>query len=113
MSRLEEICFRAHRMDLEEDFYPYGDGGEVRVRAALRRKEEELVLAAQLGNALLTENRQLKEDKNKLQEEYTEKIEVRSARMAPVVLVRSYGTCQIFHLAHIKGEVQNFQGGNE
>ncbi|XP_060761785.1 BICD family-like cargo adapter 1 isoform X3 [Neoarius graeffei] len=75
MSRLEEICFRAHRMDLEEDFYPYGDGGEVRVRAALRRKEEELVLAAQLGNALLTENRQLKEEKNKLQEEYTEKIE--------------------------------------
>lgn len=81
MSLLEEICFRAHRMDLEEDFYTYGDGGEVRVRAALRRKEEELVLAAQLGNALLTENRQLKEEKNKLQEQYTEKIEVRSARM--------------------------------
>ncbi|KAB5535559.1 hypothetical protein PHYPO_G00119070 [Pangasianodon hypophthalmus] len=73
MSRLEEVCFRAHRMDLEEDFYPFGDGGEV--RAALRRKEEELVLAAQLGNALLTENRQLKEEKNKLQEQYTEKIE--------------------------------------
>ncbi|XP_058274035.1 BICD family-like cargo adapter 1 isoform X2 [Hemibagrus wyckioides] len=73
MSRLEELCFRAHRMDLEEDFYPYGDGGEV--RAALRRKEEELVLAAQLGNALLSENRQLKEEKTKLQEQYTEKIE--------------------------------------
>ncbi|TSP46836.1 BICD family-like cargo adapter 1 [Bagarius yarrelli] len=75
MSRLEELCFRAHRMDLdlEEDFYPYGDGGEV--RAALRRKEEELVLAAQLGNALLTENRQLKEEKNQLQEHYAEKIE--------------------------------------
>ncbi|KAK3513510.1 hypothetical protein QTP70_015483 [Hemibagrus guttatus] len=73
MSRLEELCFRAHRMDLEEDFYPYGDGGEV--RAALRRKEEELVLAAQLGNALLSENRQLKEEKNKLLDQYTEKIE--------------------------------------
>ncbi|KAF5898507.1 bicaudal D-related protein 1-like isoform X2, partial [Clarias magur] len=60
-------------MDLEEDFYPYGDGGEA--RAALRRKEEELVLAAQLGNALLSENLQLKEENNKLQEEYTEKIE--------------------------------------
>ncbi|XP_027018491.2 BICD family-like cargo adapter 1 isoform X1 [Tachysurus fulvidraco] len=73
MSRLEELCFRVHRMDLEEDFYPYGDGGEL--RAALRRKEEELVLAAQLGNALLNENRQLKEEKNKLQEQNTEKIE--------------------------------------
>lgn len=62
-------------MDLDEDFYPYGDGGEA--RAALRRKEEELVLAAQLGNALLSENLQLKEEKNKLQEQYTEKIEVR------------------------------------
>lgn len=75
MSRLEELCFRAHRMNLEEDFYPYGDGGEV--RAALRRKGEELVLAAQLGNALLTENRQLTEEKNKLHEQYTDKIEVR------------------------------------
>ncbi|XP_046732820.1 BICD family-like cargo adapter 1 isoform X3 [Silurus meridionalis] len=73
MSRLEEICFRAHRMDLEEDFFPYVDGGEV--RAALLRKEEELVLAAQLGNALLSENLQLKEEKNRLQEQYTEKIE--------------------------------------
>ncbi|KAM9440241.1 BICD family-like cargo adapter 1 isoform 2-T2 [Clarias gariepinus] len=73
MSRLEELCFRAHMMDLEEDFYPYGDGGEA--RAALRRTEEELVLAAQLGNALLSENLQLKEENNKLQEEYTEKIE--------------------------------------
>ncbi|KAI5626379.1 BICD family-like cargo adapter 1 [Silurus asotus] len=73
MSRLEEICFRAHRMDLEEDFFPYVDGGEV--RAALLRKEEELVLAAQLGNALLSENLQLKEEKDRLQEQYTEKIE--------------------------------------
>lgn len=80
MSRLEELCFRVHRMDLEEDFYPYGDGGEL--RAALRRKEEELVLAAQLGNALLNENRQLKEEKNKLQEQNTEKIEVSSYRTA-------------------------------
>lgn len=84
MSRLEELCFRAHRMDLEEDFFPYGDGGEV--RAALRRKEEELVLAAQLGNALLSENRQLKDEKNKLQEQYTEKLEVR-----PAVRAREFG----------------------
>lgn len=81
MSRLEELCFRAHRMSLEEDYYPYGNAGEV--RAALRRKEEELVLAAQLGNALLSENLHLKEENNKLHEQYTEKIEVRSDVNAP------------------------------
>ncbi|XP_062843632.1 BICD family-like cargo adapter 1 [Trichomycterus rosablanca] len=62
MSQVEEFCFRAHRMELEEDFYQYGDGAE-------------LALAAQLGNALLMENRQLKEEKNTLHQQYSDKIE--------------------------------------
>uniref|UniRef100_A0AAR2K805 Si:ch211-235m3.5 n=1 Tax=Pygocentrus nattereri TaxID=42514 RepID=A0AAR2K805_PYGNA len=91
MSRVEELCFEARRMELqeeeeeeEEDFYPYEfdaeeelpayrDGDEL--LAALRRKEEEVLLAAQLGKALLLENRQLKEERVKLHEQYTDQVE--------------------------------------
>ncbi|KAL7842716.1 hypothetical protein SRHO_G00244050 [Serrasalmus rhombeus] len=91
MSRVEELCFEARRMELqeeeeeeEEDFYPYEfdaeeelpayrDGDEL--LAALRRKEEEVLLAAQLGKALLLENRQLKEERVKLHEQCTDQVE--------------------------------------
>ncbi|XP_022534796.2 BICD family-like cargo adapter 1 [Astyanax mexicanus] len=86
MNRVEELCFEAHRKELEEeeDFYPYefdpeeelpayGDGEDL--LAALRQKEEEVLLAAQLGKALLLENRQLKEERGKLHEQYADKVE--------------------------------------
>uniref|UniRef100_A0A3Q4GM27 Si:ch211-235m3.5 n=1 Tax=Neolamprologus brichardi TaxID=32507 RepID=A0A3Q4GM27_NEOBR len=69
-------------MDLEEDFFfhygaeemtDYQDPSEL--LAALKQKEEEVILAAQLGNALLLENRQLKEQSEKLHEQYAEKLE--------------------------------------
>ncbi|XP_039612908.1 BICD family-like cargo adapter 1 [Polypterus senegalus] len=43
--------------------------------AALKEKDEELVLAAGLGNALLSENSQLKCEKERLQEEHAERLE--------------------------------------
>uniref|UniRef100_H3DPN2 Si:ch211-235m3.5 n=1 Tax=Tetraodon nigroviridis TaxID=99883 RepID=H3DPN2_TETNG len=43
--------------------------------AALKQKEEEVVLAAQLGNALLLENQQLKDQSDKLHEQYADKLE--------------------------------------
>ncbi|KAI4878917.1 hypothetical protein NFI96_025783 [Prochilodus magdalenae] len=89
MSRVDELCFEVRRMELEvedeeEDFYPYEldaeeelpayrDGEEL--LAALRQKEDEVLLAAQLGKALLLENRQLKEERVKLHEQYTDKVE--------------------------------------
>ncbi|XP_040901449.1 BICD family-like cargo adapter 1 [Toxotes jaculatrix] len=82
MDRLDEWSFKSKRMDLEEDFYfdygteeitDYQDPNEL--VAALKQKEEEVILAAQLGNALLLENRQLKEQSEKLHEQYADKLE--------------------------------------
>ena len=76
-------------MALEEDFYfdygaeeitDYRDPSEL--VAALKQKEEEVILAAQLGNALLLENRQLKDQSDKLHEQYADKLEVRRLRAA-------------------------------
>lgn len=72
-------------MELQEDFYfgygaeeitDYQDPGEL--LAALKQKEEEVILAAQLGNALLLENRQLKGQSEKLHEQYADELEVRT-----------------------------------
>ncbi|KAK9520829.1 hypothetical protein VZT92_020689 [Zoarces viviparus] len=82
MDRLDEWSFKSKKMDLEEDFY-FDYGAEEmtdyqepdELVAVLKQKEEEVVLAAQLGNALLLENRQLKERSDKLHEEYADKLE--------------------------------------
>ncbi|XP_044058831.1 BICD family-like cargo adapter 1 [Siniperca chuatsi] len=82
MDRLDEWSFKSKKMDLEEDFYfdygaeemtDYQDPNEL--VAALKQKEEEVILAAQLGNALLLENRQLKDQSDKLHEQYADKLE--------------------------------------
>ncbi|XP_070685667.1 BICD family-like cargo adapter 1 isoform X2 [Pempheris klunzingeri] len=82
MDRLDEWSFKSKSMELEEDFYfdygaeeitDYRDPGEL--LAALKQKEEEVILAAQLGNALLLENRQLKGQSEKLHEQYADKLE--------------------------------------
>ncbi|XP_005455889.1 BICD family-like cargo adapter 1 isoform X1 [Oreochromis niloticus] len=83
MDRLDDWSFKSKKiMDLEEDFFfhygaeemtDYQDPSEL--LAALKQKEEEVILAAQLGNALLLENRQLKEQSEKLHEQYAEKLE--------------------------------------
>lgn len=90
MDRLDTWSFKSKNMDLEEeDFYfdygaeeitDYRDPGEL--VAALKQKEEEVILAAQLGNALLLENRQLKDQSDKLHEQYADKLEVRSVHGA-------------------------------
>ncbi|XP_069546063.1 BICD family-like cargo adapter 1 [Brachyistius frenatus] len=83
MDRLDEWSFKSNKMDLEkEDFY-FGYGAEEitdyqdpnELLAALKQKEEEVILAAQLGKALLLENRQLKEQSDKLHEQYADKLE--------------------------------------
>ncbi|XP_048120293.1 BICD family-like cargo adapter 1 isoform X1 [Alosa alosa] len=84
MSRVVDVSLKSHKMGLEEDFYSFDfDNEEIpvyqnqdEILAALRQKEEEVILAAQLGNALLLENRQLKEEADKLHEQYTDKLEV-------------------------------------
>ncbi|XP_034404712.1 BICD family-like cargo adapter 1 isoform X3 [Cyclopterus lumpus] len=82
MDRLDEWRFKPKNMELEEDFYfDYGaeemtdDQDPSELVAALKQKEEEVLLAAQLGNALLLENRQLKERSDKLHEEYADRLE--------------------------------------
>lgn len=42
----------------------------------LKRREKDLVLAAELGKALLERNQQLTRDSQLLQEDYTKKLEV-------------------------------------
>uniref|UniRef100_A0A3Q3X1Q4 Uncharacterized protein n=1 Tax=Mola mola TaxID=94237 RepID=A0A3Q3X1Q4_MOLML len=69
-------------MDLDEDLY-FGCRAQemtdyrnpVELLAALKQKEEEVILAAELGNALLLENHQLKEQSDKLHEQYADKLE--------------------------------------
>ncbi|XP_077397167.1 BICD family-like cargo adapter 1 [Festucalex cinctus] len=82
MNRSCDWGFSAKQMGLEEDFFidygeeeivDYQDPGQLVV--ALKQKEEEVILAAQLGNALLLENRQLKEQSDKLHEKYADKLE--------------------------------------
>lgn len=73
-------------MDLDEDLY-FGCRAQemtdyrnpVELLAALKQKEEEVILAAELGNALLLENHQLKEQSDKLHEQYADKLEVRGS----------------------------------
>lgn len=86
MDRLDEWNFKSKKMDLEEDFYfdygaeemtDYQDPSEL--LAALKQKEEEVILAAQLGKELLLENRQLKEQSQKVHEQYAERLEVRKS----------------------------------
>ncbi|KAK5904668.1 hypothetical protein CesoFtcFv8_006205 [Champsocephalus esox] len=83
MDRLDDWSFKTKQIDLEEDFYfdyeseemtDYQDPNEL--VSALKQKEEEVILAAQLGNALLLENRELKERSDKLHEQYADKLEV-------------------------------------
>lgn len=82
MERLHEWRFKAKKLELEDDFY-FGYGAEEitdyqdpsELLTALKQKEEEVILAAQLGNALLLENRQLKEQSEKLHEQFTDKLE--------------------------------------
>uniref|UniRef100_A0AAQ6ABV6 Uncharacterized protein n=1 Tax=Amphiprion ocellaris TaxID=80972 RepID=A0AAQ6ABV6_AMPOC len=82
MDRFDEWSFKSKKMDLEEDFYFHYGAEEItdyqdpnELLAALKQKEEEVILAAQLGNALLLENRQLKEQSEKLHEQYADKLE--------------------------------------
>ncbi|XP_005157438.1 BICD family-like cargo adapter 1 [Danio rerio] len=72
-------------MEVSEDFYMfefsnaeddapvYQDSEDL--FAALRQKEDEVILAAQVGNALLMENRQMKEERDTFLEKYTQQIE--------------------------------------
>ncbi|XP_051965622.1 BICD family-like cargo adapter 1 isoform X4 [Xyrauchen texanus] len=84
MSLGEELCYKARRMEVEEDLYSlelsadedlpvYKDSEEL--FAALRQKEDEVLLAAQVGKALLLENRQLKEERQTLHDKYTQQLE--------------------------------------
>ncbi|KAM6988513.1 BICD family-like cargo adapter 1 [Tautogolabrus adspersus] len=82
MDRLDEWSFKSKSLDLEGDFYFHYGAEEItdyqdpnELLAALKQKEEEVILAAQLGNALLLENRQLKEQGEKLHEHYADKLE--------------------------------------
>ncbi|XP_045930471.1 BICD family-like cargo adapter 1 [Micropterus dolomieu] len=81
MDRLDEWSFKSKKMDLEDFYFDYGAEeitdyqDPIELLAALKQKEEEVILAAQLGNALLLENRQLKDHSDKLHEQYADKLE--------------------------------------
>lgn len=86
MSRGEELIHNIHKMEVEEDFYSYEFNNDddlpvykdsEELFAALRQKEDEVLLAAQVGNALLIENRQLKEERDALHDKYMQQLEVR------------------------------------
>ncbi|XP_011606732.1 BICD family-like cargo adapter 1 [Takifugu rubripes] len=82
MDRLDAWSLKSRSLDLGKNFYfeygaeeitDYRDPGEL--LAALKQKEEEVILAAQLGNALLLENQQLKDQSDKLHEQYADTLE--------------------------------------
>ncbi|KAJ7995630.1 hypothetical protein DPEC_G00246570 [Dallia pectoralis] len=86
MDRLSEWSFKSKKnmeVELGDALYFEYDSEEIanyqepnELLAALKQKEEEVLLAAQLGNALLLENRQLKAQSDKLHEQYACKLEV-------------------------------------
>lgn len=85
MDRLDAWSLKPRSVDLGQNFYldygaeeitDYRNPGEI--LTALKQKEEEVILAAQLGNALLLENQQLKDQSDKLHEQYADKLEVRA-----------------------------------
>lgn len=85
MELLDEWSFKSTTVDAEEDFCfdyageemtDYQDPSEL--LAALKQREEEVLLAARLGNALLLENCQLKETNEELHAQYADKLEVRA-----------------------------------
>ncbi|XP_067220753.1 BICD family-like cargo adapter 1 isoform X2 [Chanodichthys erythropterus] len=80
----EELIHNMHKMEVEEDFYSYEFNNDddlpvykdsEELFAALRQKEDEVLLAAQVGNALLIENRQLKEERDALHDKYMQQLE--------------------------------------
>ncbi|KAL0973162.1 hypothetical protein UPYG_G00199780 [Umbra pygmaea] len=83
MDRLGDWNFKSKmEVELDDAFYFEYDGEEItdyqdpnELLVALKQKEEEVLLAAQLGNALLLENRQLKEQSDKLHEQYSARLE--------------------------------------
>ncbi len=87
MSLGAELCSKAQKMHVEEEFYSYEDSEEL--FAALRLKEDELLLAAQLGNALLLENRQLKEERDALHDKYTPQLEVSDSTDTAVLVLQN------------------------
>ncbi|XP_058854072.1 BICD family-like cargo adapter 1 [Acipenser ruthenus] len=79
-----EVCGLKSQLGMmEEEFYSFdldaedlsGELHPSELLAALKQKEQELILAAELGSALLSENRQLKEQNNTLHEEYSDRLE--------------------------------------
>ncbi|XP_046892160.1 BICD family-like cargo adapter 1 [Hypomesus transpacificus] len=82
MDRLDDWGFKSKKMEFEDDFYFDYDTEEItnyqdpsELLAALKQKEEEVILAAQLGNALLLENRQVKEESQTIHEQYADTFE--------------------------------------
>lgn len=78
---------------LEEDRFPFARDRIREVSAfvdttdllsLLKQREKEVHVAAELGKALLTENQDLKKEKDRLEEEYSQKLEVRDHPRAHV-----------------------------
>ncbi|CAL8361329.1 unnamed protein product [Merluccius merluccius] len=79
-----QYTFKSKTMEPEDDdlfFFDYGteempdEQDPADLLAALKQKEEEVMLAARLGNALLLENRQWEERSDALHQQYTDKLE--------------------------------------
>ncbi|CAN9511351.1 unnamed protein product [Ophioblennius macclurei] len=82
MELLVEVEEEEEEEEEVEDFYFHYTAEEIadyrdpaELLAAFKQKEEEVLLAAQLGNTLLLENRQLKERSDKLHRDYEDKLE--------------------------------------
>lgn len=60
---------------------PDAANGDADLWTQLQQKEADLVLAAELGKALLEKNEELVKQQEKIVEEYSNKLEVRSTRL--------------------------------
>lgn len=80
-SKDDKIEYGFH-LELENQFLgdhdeDYVDGSEDDVYAVLAQKEKDLLLAAELGKALLEKNEELTQKYERLQEDYAQHAEVR------------------------------------
>ncbi|XP_043910793.1 BICD family-like cargo adapter 1 [Protopterus annectens] len=73
MGTLEDDFYTIHLAD--DELSPCRDLDSPELISTLRQKDKQLTLAAQLGKALLEENQALKEEKDRLQEGFMERIE--------------------------------------
>lgn len=75
---------------------PSVDPDDLDVYAQLQQKEKDLILAAELGKALLEKNEELSRQNEKIAEDYSQKLEVSNEALLQLLKTVMHGNCSCF-----------------